>query len=68
MLKGNGYVQYEFNKELFDIFKIVDFSISRAGANSIYEFLALNIPFILIPLEKNQMWRSNRKMQIFSKK
>ncbi|MBU0278311.1 undecaprenyldiphospho-muramoylpentapeptide beta-N-acetylglucosaminyltransferase [Gemella sp. zg-570] len=53
--KGNGYVQYEFlNKELFDIFQIVDFSISRAGANSIYEFLALNIPSILIPLGKNQ--------------
>lgn len=50
-----GYKQFEFiNKELFDIFKIVDFTISRAGANSIYEFLALDIPSILIPLGTNQ--------------
>lgn len=50
-----GYKQVEFLKEdLFDIFKIVDFTISRAGANSIYEFLALNIPSILIPLGTNQ--------------
>lgn len=49
------YKQYEFlNKELFDIFKIIDFTISRAGSNSIYEFLALNIPSILIPLGTNQ--------------
>ncbi|MBF0714324.1 undecaprenyldiphospho-muramoylpentapeptide beta-N-acetylglucosaminyltransferase [Gemella sp. GH3] len=50
-----GYKQFEFiSKELFDIFAITDFTISRAGANSIYEFLALNIPSILIPLGTNQ--------------
>lgn len=54
-INKKGYVQFEFLKsELFDIFKIVDFTISRAGANSIYEFLALNLPSILIPLGKNQ--------------
>lgn len=50
-----GYKQFEFiNKELFDIFQIVNFAISRAGANSIYEFLALDIPSILVPLGLNQ--------------
>jgi len=50
-----GYNQYEFlSSELFDIFKIVDFTISRAGANALYEFLALNIPAILVPLGTNQ--------------
>ncbi|MDO4814538.1 MAG: undecaprenyldiphospho-muramoylpentapeptide beta-N-acetylglucosaminyltransferase [Gemella sp.] len=54
-INNNSYVQYEFiNEELFDIFKITDFTISRAGSNSIYEFLALNIPSILIPLGTNQ--------------
>ena len=50
-----GYNQYEFlSEELFDIFKIVDFTISRAGANALYEFLALDIPAILVPLGTNQ--------------
>ncbi len=54
-IKINGYKQFEFlDAQLFDIFKIVDFTISRSGANSIYEFLALNIPSILIPLGTNQ--------------
>lgn len=54
-LKIQGYKQFEFlDKQLFDIFKIVDFTISRSGSNSIYEFLALNIPSILIPLGTNQ--------------
>lgn len=54
-IKISGYKQFEFlNKELFDVFKITDLTISRAGANSIYEFLALEIPSILVPLGINQ--------------
>ena len=50
-----GYKQFEFlSKELFDVLKITDFVISRAGANSIYEFLALELPPILVPLGTNQ--------------
>ena len=50
-----GYRQYEFlSKELFDAFQITDFTISRAGANALYEFLALEIPAILVPLGINQ--------------
>lgn len=46
-----GYQQYEFiSKQLNDIFAITDIMISRAGANSISEILALKIPNILIPL------------------
>ncbi len=46
-----GYQQYEFiNEQLNDIFAITDLMISRAGANSISEILALKIPNILIPL------------------
>lgn len=46
-----GYAQYEFiSKELPDIFAATDLVISRAGANTIFEFLALGIPSLLVPL------------------
>ena len=49
-----GYVQYEYiNEELPDLFAAADMLISRAGANSICELLALRKPNILIPLSKN---------------
>ncbi|MBR1624080.1 MAG: undecaprenyldiphospho-muramoylpentapeptide beta-N-acetylglucosaminyltransferase [Pseudobutyrivibrio sp.] len=51
LLEKNGYKQYEFiNEQLNDIFAMTDLMISRAGANSISEILALKIPNILIPL------------------
>lgn len=50
-ISKKGYVQYEYvNKELKDIFAITDFILSRAGSNAIFEFLALRIPMLLIPL------------------
>lgn len=51
-LKGMiGYAQFEYaNKELTDMFALSDIAISRAGANSICELLALHKPNILIPL------------------
>lgn len=46
-----GYLQYEYVKEeLPHFFAMADLVISRAGANSIYELLALRKPNILIPL------------------
>ncbi|MBO8157534.1 MAG: undecaprenyldiphospho-muramoylpentapeptide beta-N-acetylglucosaminyltransferase [Bacillaceae bacterium] len=48
-----GYVQFEYVRdELKDILAITDLVISRAGANSIYEFLALKKPMLLIPLSR----------------
>ena len=47
----NGYKQFEYaDEELCDLFALSDLVISRAGANSICELLALNKPNILIPL------------------
>ena len=47
----DGYVQYEYiDSELKDLFALSDIVISRAGANSICEFLALRKPALLIPL------------------
>lgn len=50
-LNKAGYRQYEYvNEELKDILAMTDYVISRAGANAIFEFLALHIPMLLIPL------------------
>lgn len=47
----SGYVQYEYvDKPLRHLFAVADLVISRAGANSICEILALRKPNILIPL------------------
>ena len=47
-----NYCQFEYvDSELRHIFAITDFVISRAGANSIFEFLELAIPMLLVPLE-----------------
>lgn len=46
-----GYIQYEYvHDELTHLFEMTDFVVSRAGANAIFEFLALRIPMLLIPL------------------
>ncbi|MFA1819876.1 undecaprenyldiphospho-muramoylpentapeptide beta-N-acetylglucosaminyltransferase [Virgibacillus oceani] len=46
-----GYAQFEYvNEELKDIFAATDFVVSRAGSNAIFEFVALRIPMLLIPL------------------
>ncbi len=46
-----GYVQYEYvQDELKDFLAITDLVCSRAGANAIFEFLALHKPMLLIPL------------------
>lgn len=47
----SGYRQFEYiGKELPDIFALSDVVVSRAGANSICELLALHKPNLLIPL------------------
>lgn len=61
----NGYKQFEYvSEELPDFMKAADFIISRAGANSIFEFLALKKPTLLIPLSK----KASRGDQILNSK
>jgi UDP-N-acetylglucosamine--N-acetylmuramyl-(pentapeptide) pyrophosphoryl-undecaprenol N-acetylglucosamine transferase len=49
-----NYKQVEYlGVELADILAIADVVISRSGANSIFEFLALKKPHLLIPLSKS---------------
>lgn len=50
-----GYAQFEYvNQELPNLMEASDIVISRAGANTIFELLALKKPNILIPLSLNQ--------------
>src|SRR5690606_33066335 len=47
------YVSFEYlNDELPDVLALADVVVSRAGANAIFEFLALRKPMLLIPLEE----------------
>jgi UDP-N-acetylglucosamine--N-acetylmuramyl-(pentapeptide) pyrophosphoryl-undecaprenol N-acetylglucosamine transferase len=47
----DGYHQVEFlDAEFGDVLAVADLVVSRAGANSIYEFLVMQKPAILIPL------------------
>ena len=46
-----GYRQFEYvTDELSDILFMSNFVVSRAGSNSIFEFLSLRKPMLLIPL------------------
>lgn len=50
----DGYKQYEYiSHELPHLFETASIVISRAGANSLFEILALKKPNLLIPLSKS---------------
>ncbi len=58
-----GYRQFEYvSEEMPDLLAAADILVSRAGANAIFEFLALKKPNILIPLSK----KSSRGDQILN--
>ncbi|CAI3569476.1 undecaprenyldiphospho-muramoylpentapeptide beta-N-acetylglucosaminyltransferase [Clostridium neonatale] len=60
-----GYKQFEYvNEELPHLMACADYIISRAGANSIFEFLTLKKPTLLIPLSK----KASRGDQILNAK
>ena len=53
LIKYKNYKQFEYvEEELPDLMALSDYIISRAGANSIFEFLALKKPTLLIPLSR----------------
>ena len=51
-INNPSYKQIEFSDNMWTIFKATDYAISRAGANSIMELLANEIPTIFIPLPR----------------
>jgi UDP-N-acetylglucosamine--N-acetylmuramyl-(pentapeptide) pyrophosphoryl-undecaprenol N-acetylglucosamine transferase len=59
----SGYQQFEYvNEELPHLFAMADLVVSRAGATTIFELLALKKPNLLIPLSK----QSSRGDQILN--
>ncbi|MBE6071699.1 MAG: undecaprenyldiphospho-muramoylpentapeptide beta-N-acetylglucosaminyltransferase [Clostridium butyricum] len=65
LLNKSGYRQFEYvNEELPHLMACADYIISRAGANSIFEFLTLKKPTLLIPLSK----KASRGDQILNAK
>jgi UDP-N-acetylglucosamine--N-acetylmuramyl-(pentapeptide) pyrophosphoryl-undecaprenol N-acetylglucosamine transferase len=47
-----GYRQFEYiNRELPDVMAAASVAVSRSGANSVFEYLAIALPALLIPLE-----------------
>lgn len=56
----SGYVQIEFTEDIADIFAATDYAVCRAGANSIFEMLALNKPVLLIPLPRGSGSRGDQ--------
>ncbi len=58
-----GYHQFEYvNEELPHLFAMADLVVSRAGATTLFELLALKKPHLLIPLSK----QSSRGDQILN--
>lgn len=51
-IKNPSYYQTEFASNIQDFFALSDIVVSRAGANSLFELLAIKKPMILIPLPK----------------
>lgn len=49
-----GYKQFEYlDAELPHVMALADIVVSRAGANAVFEFLALKKPALLVPLPKS---------------
>jgi len=51
-IKADNYFQIEYASNIYDYFALADVVICRAGANSIFELLALKKLMLLIPLSK----------------
>ncbi len=63
LMRKKGYKQFEYiSEELPHVMNGADIVISRAGANAIFELLALKKPNLLIPLSK----KSSRGDQILN--
>ncbi len=53
-IKKANYVQIEYSNKMGALYQNCDVVISRAGSNTIFELLALNLPMLLIPLPKTE--------------
>lgn len=69
LVNSLSYRAFEYlGVELSDVLAATDFVIARAGANSIFEFLYLNKPMLLIPLEEGSRGDQVHNAQSFVSK
>ncbi|HUV71620.1 MAG TPA: UDP-N-acetylglucosamine--N-acetylmuramyl-(pentapeptide) pyrophosphoryl-undecaprenol N-acetylglucosamine transferase [Clostridia bacterium] len=66
--KGKNYLvqEYFFEDKIGGVYNTADFVVSRAGAHSIYELLALKKPAILIPIpwaNQNEQLKNAQKLK-----
>lgn len=50
--KRNGYREIEFTDNMSDLYSRADVAVSRGGATTLFELIALRIPALVIPLPK----------------
>ena len=48
----DGYREIEYAEDIGEVYSIADASISRAGANTLFELISLKIPTLAVPLPK----------------
>ena len=53
-IKADNYFQIEYADNIYDYFALADIVVCRAGANSIFELLALQKLMLLIPLSRKE--------------
>lgn len=51
-IKNDSYMQFEFTNQMPLLYRVGDYAVSRAGANTIYELFSNKIPTIFVPLPK----------------
>lgn len=51
-IKAEGYRQIEFAEDMGEVYAVADTALSRAGANTLFELIALKIPTLAVPLPK----------------
>ena len=51
-IRLNGYKQIEFAEDMGEVYAACDLAVSRAGANTLFELVALKIPTLAVPLPK----------------
>ncbi|HIW05691.1 MAG TPA: UDP-N-acetylglucosamine--N-acetylmuramyl-(pentapeptide) pyrophosphoryl-undecaprenol N-acetylglucosamine transferase [Firmicutes bacterium] len=49
-IKARGYFSAPFVDDIYDFFALADVAVSRGGANSLCELMALKIPTLCVPL------------------
>jgi len=52
VVKHKNYAELEYCEQLENILAITNFALTRGGSNAIWEFIALKIPMLIIPLPR----------------